>query len=139
MVQTKQLELFSDTPDTRPAVQPVPPAFRPVTTVPIACPPSLPAGARWREVQAPEQTIGFVLQRSRRKSIGLTINDDGLQVRAPSWITLAQIDSAVVEKSAWVLEKLRLSQARQQQLATADAQWHHGGRIPYLEIGRAHV
>ncbi|AEC18587.1 hypothetical protein PT7_0047 [Pusillimonas sp. T7-7] len=132
MGQTKQLELFSDTPDTLPVVQPVPPAFRPVTTVPIACPPSLPAGARWREVQAPEQTIGFVLQRSRRKSIGLTINDDGLQVRAPNWITLAQIDSAVVEKSAWVLEKLRLSQARQQQLATADAQWHHGGRIPYL-------
>src|SRR5690606_2535601 len=133
MGQTKQLELFSDAPDTPPAVRPVPPASRPASpTVPISCPPSLPAGARWREVKAPEQTIGFRLQRSRRKSIGLTINEDGLQVRAPNWITLAQVDAAVIEKSGWVLEKLRLSQARQEQLATADAQWHHGGRIPYL-------
>lgn len=132
MGQTKQLELFSDTSDTQPAAQPAPRVFRPVTPVSIACPPSLPTGARWREVQAPEQALGFVLQRSRRKSIGLTINDDGLQVRAPNWVTLSQIDAAVIEKSAWVLEKLRLSQARQQQLATANAQWHHGGRIPYL-------
>src|SRR3546814_14357927 len=113
MVQTKQLELFSDTPDTRPAVQPAPPAFRPVTTVPIACPPSLPAGARWREVQAPAQPIGFVLQRSRRKSIGLTINDDGLQVTAPNWVTLGQIDAAVVEKASWIIDKLRALRARQ--------------------------
>ncbi len=100
--------------------------------VPMACPPSLPAGARWREVRAPEQAIGFILRRSRRKSIGLTINDDGLQITAPNWVTLGQIDAAVIEKSAWVLGKLRLSQARQQQLATADTLWQHGGRIPYL-------
>ncbi|MCC2597410.1 M48 family metallopeptidase [Pusillimonas sp. MFBS29] len=128
----KQLELFfSDPPETQP-VPPPAPAARPLSIVPISCPPSLPAGCRWREVQAPEQKIGYVLQRSRRKSIGLTINDDGLQVRAPNWITLSQIDAAVIEKSAWVLEKLRLSQARQQQLETAEAQWHHGGRIPYM-------
>src|SRR5690606_6682632 len=122
MGRTEQLELFSsEIADTQPAAPPTP-APRPATTmVPITCPPSLPDGARWRQVQAPEQSIGFVLQRSRRKSIGLTINDDGLQVRAPNWVTLAQIDAAVIEKSAWVLDKLRLSQARQQQLATGDA------------------
>ncbi|NYT60120.1 M48 family metallopeptidase [Alcaligenaceae bacterium] len=129
---TKQLELFLfDAAREQPAPTPAP-AARPIPAVAISCPPSLPAGARWREVQAPEQKIGYVLQRSRRKSIGLTINDDGLQVRAPSWITLSQIDAAVIEKSAWVLEKLRMSQARQQQLETAEAQWHHGGRIPYM-------
>ncbi|MDS1142557.1 SprT family zinc-dependent metalloprotease [Pusillimonas sp. SM2304] len=134
MGHIKQLELFSDTPAAQPAPVPVP-APRPSpseSAIPTACPPSLPPGARWREVRAPEQPIGFVLQRSRRKSIGLTINDDGLQVTAPNWVTLGQIDAAVIEKSAWVLGKLRLRQARQQQLATADTLWQHGGQIPYL-------
>ena len=135
MGPTKQLDLFDDAPaipDRRPAHPSPAPPVRKSNAVPISRPPALPSGARWREVQAPEQIIGFVLQRSRRKSIGLTINDDGLHVRAPNWVTLSQIDEAIIEKSAWILEKLRLSQARQQQLATADAQWHHGGHIPYL-------
>ena len=136
MGPTKQLELFSGTPavQAEAEAEPVPatPSSRQESAIPTSCPPSLPPGARWREVQAPEQTIGFVLQRSRRKSIGLTVNDDGLQVTAPNWVTLGQIDEAVFEKSGWVLGKLRVRQARQQQLATADTLWQHGGHIPYL-------
>lgn len=95
-------------------------------------PPSLPHGARWREVQTPKQTIGFVLRRSRRKSIGLAVNDDGLLVTAPTWATLGQIDSAVREKTRWILEKLHQLHERRQHLAMADTQWNDGTRIPYL-------
>ena len=98
----------------------------------IACPPSLPRDARWREVKTPEQPIGFVLQRSRRKSIGLTINDDGLRVVAPTWVTLTQIDAAVVEKASWILSKLRKRQVRQEQLAQAQVLWQTNGVVPYL-------
>lgn len=134
MDPNRQLELFSDAPAALPPAVPAPappPANEPavVATLP---PPSLPRNARWREVATPGQTIGFVLQRSRRKSIGLTVNDDGLQVTAPNWVTLGQIDAAVVEKANWILTKLRALRARQRHLATADTLWQQGGSIPYL-------
>ncbi|RTZ44725.1 M48 family peptidase [Candidimonas sp. SYP-B2681] len=128
---TKQLDLFSG---PAPSTATLPPAPPPKVDhgVATSCPAALPANARWREVQAPQQTIGYVLQRSRRKSIGLTINDDGLQVTAPNWVTLSQIDAAVIDKAHWILGKLRIRQARQQHLATADTLWQNGGSIPYL-------
>ncbi|MGP1613790.1 MAG: M48 family metallopeptidase, partial [Pollutimonas bauzanensis] len=112
----EQLPLFPDTPASTSALQPAPQP-RAEHAVATACPPALPHNARWREVRAAQQTIGYVLQRSRRKSIGLTINDDGLQVTAPNWVTLGQIDATVVEKAPWILGKLRIRQARQQHAA----------------------
>jgi predicted metal-dependent hydrolase len=97
-------------------------------------PAALPMNARWREVATPQQTIGFVLRRSRRKSIGLTVDDEGLQVTAPNWVTLAQIDSAVKEKAGWILGKLRARQARQAQQAMADMQWRPGGTLAYMGV-----
>jgi len=95
-------------------------------------PAQLVAGSRWREIDTPLQTIGFVLRRSRRKSIGLSVNEDGILITAPKWVTLAQVDNAVREKAHWLLDKLRRCQLRQQQLAQAQSQWADGGRIPYL-------
>ncbi|MYN13210.1 DUF45 domain-containing protein [Pusillimonas sp. TS35] len=117
------------------ATPPVKTPSRPTTpglAVPTPQPASLPMNARWREVATPEQTIGFVLRRSRRKSIGLTVDDSGLQVIAPNWVTLAQVDAAVIEKSRWIIGKLRIRHQRKAQLATADTQWLHGGTLPYL-------
>ncbi|CAB3694634.1 hypothetical protein LMG26685_04978 [Achromobacter mucicolens] len=100
--------------------------------VPTPCPDPLPPGARWREVPTDQQTIGFVLLRSRRRSIGFVITDDGLRVTAPNWVTLTQIDDAVREKSRWILTKLREWHARKQQLAMAHTRWQAGGELPYL-------
>lgn len=135
MGRTEQLDLFpdADAPADRQMPKPAAPLLRPAAPItPTLRPPALPANARWREVQAPQQTIGYVLQRSRRKSIGLVINDDGLQVTAPVWVTLGQIDAAVVEKAGWILRKLQVLQERQAHLATADTLWQHGGSVPYL-------
>lgn len=146
MSVVNQLDLFTDHPSSsslpsepsldasvRPATNlnaPLRAAPQPMTPTPR--PPTLPDGARWREVVTPAQSIGYVLRRSRRKSIGLVINDDGLQVTAPGWVPLGQVDAAVIEKHKWIVNKLRVRQARQQQLATADTQWQHGGQVPYL-------
>ncbi|WYX23970.1 SprT family zinc-dependent metalloprotease [Achromobacter xylosoxidans] len=96
------------------------------------CPDPLPPGARWREVDTDPQPIGFVLLRSRRRSIGFVITDDGLRVTAPNWVTLAQIDDAVREKSRWIVAKLREWHTRKQQLAMAHTRWQAGGELPYL-------
>ena len=133
-LEDKQLDLF-DLPG-RITEAPRSPASRSpgplLAPVHICPPPSLPSAARWREVEAPTQTIGFILKRSRRRSIGLVVNDDGLQVTAPNWVTLAQIDAAVLDKARWILEKLRQYDARRQHLAMADTYWKDGASIPYF-------
>ncbi len=140
MGRVEQLDLFGGgdcDAATQPIVQadPVIPANanhpQPLTITP---PPALPSGACWREVRTPQQTIGFVVIRSRRKSIGLVVNDDGLQIRAPSWVTWSQIDAAVTERASWILDKLRTRQQRQAQLATATTQWETGGIMPYMGV-----
>ncbi len=103
-----------------------------LSLIPTPCPDSLPAGARWREVATQQQSIGFVLLRSRRRSIGFVINDDGLRITAPNWVTLTQIDEAVREKARWILSKLRDWYTRRQQLAMSHTRWQHGGEFPYL-------
>jgi hypothetical protein len=141
MANADQLALFQSLPE--PSDDPPEPAvarLAPTVHVPkegtpavsIVRPATLPPEHRWREVQTASQTIGFVLRRSRRRSIGLTVNDDGLQVTAPAWVPLNQIDSVVCEKHAWILRKLHQRQERQRQMATADTQWQHGGQLPYL-------
>jgi len=138
MNQPDQLELPFDpsapfapqAPWPGPVAAPEPP--RRATLIPTPCPPSLPAGARWREVRTDAQPIGFVLQRSKRKTIGLVVNDDGLQITAPKWVTLRQIDDTIHERASWILKKLAQRQARQEHLTMADTQWQDGGHFPYL-------
>jgi len=111
-----------------------PPGPAPATpaTIPTPPPATLPPGARWRQVVTAQQAIGFVLKRSRRRSIGFAINDDGLRVTAPTWVSLAHIDAAVCEKSAWILAKLRDRYRRRQSVAAAQTHWRAGGELTYL-------
>jgi predicted metal-dependent hydrolase len=135
MSQNGQLELlFSPPPLSPPAAPDVERGTAGGTPALIVtpCPANLPPGARWREVNTEQQPIGFVLLRSRRRSIGFVITDDGLRVTAPNWVTLTQIDEAVREKSRWILSKLRDWQARRQRLAMAQTRWQAGGELPYL-------
>ncbi|MBV7481467.1 M48 family metallopeptidase [Bordetella sp. BOR01] len=111
---------------------PASPAPVPATTVATPRPEPLPPGARWREVATEQQSIGFVLLRSRRRSIGFVVADDGLRVTAPNWVTLTQIDEAVHEKARWILAKLRDWQTRKEQLAMSRTRWQAGGELPYL-------
>jgi len=95
-------------------------------------PPDLPPDARWRSVATPHGRIDFVLRRSRRKSIGLAIDEHGLTITAPHWTTLGQIDTAVTARARWVLQKLAQQRQRRNML-TADANlWQHQSRVAYL-------
>ncbi|UCE31615.1 MAG: M48 family metallopeptidase [Burkholderiales bacterium] len=78
------------------------------------------------------QWLEYRLQRSRRRSIGLVVDDAGLTVTAPRWVALAEIESAVREKYRWVRRKLaewREHAARRERLAVRGAD---GQRLPYL-------
>lgn len=101
--------------------------------------PALPGP--WQHPQAThsivlgQQALTYRLQRSRRRSIGLRIGPEGLDVRAPSWSPLAEIESALQHKSAWVIAKLQEAHERQQQAENQRLDWREGGVLPYLGGG----
>ena len=60
--------------------------------------------------------IRYTLRRARRRSIGFTIDERGLTVAAPRWVSVAEIEAAIAEKQSWIRRKLaeyRDWQARQ--------------------------
>lgn len=85
-----------------------------------------------REVRLGGAVIGYALQRARRSSIGFSVGPDGLSVRAPRWVTLAAVDSALQEKADWILRKLGEARERQRRCADARIVWADGALLPYL-------
>lgn len=118
-------------PDT-PFIQ-SPPLVASVPVLPIApiAPTALPVRNR-RRVQLTDQVLDYTLLRSKRRSIGLVIDDDGLRVTAPRWVTLAQIEEAIQEKQRWILSKLVERRERSARRLQPQLQWCDGATLPYL-------
>ncbi len=86
-----------------------------------------------RQVLVDQQhVLIYNLKRGKRKSIGFLINDDGLTVSAPRWVTLNEIDQSVIEKSAWIERKLAEWRTHQQRRMAAKIIWRHGHSIQLL-------
>jgi predicted metal-dependent hydrolase len=135
-VPSQQLALF-DAPATSVAYdeQPgVPTAIAPVAPVDTSA--RGPAVFRHpqadREIRLHEHVIGYSLRRARRRSIGFIVGGEGLSVNAPRWVGLSDIESALREKSAWILRKLQEQQDRARRLQAAKVEWRDGASIPFL-------
>ena len=111
-----------------------------VDEAPLPLPQAL-APARFSHPQANRHIVlgaarvDYLFRRGRRRTIGLAIGPDGLQVSAPRWTTVAEGEAALHEKSRWVLAKLSASRQRQAEQAAARIDWRDGAALPYL--GRA--
>ena len=77
-------------------------------------------------------TVSYRFERSRRKSIGLTVGPEGLVVRAPGWVPMREVDAAVQEKAAWILAKLQQMRERARLPLPPEPQWVDGADLPYL-------
>jgi len=55
-----------------------------------------------------------------------------LVVRAPKWVSLKEVDAALLEKSSWVLRKLSESQEQYHQREHTRVAWHDGAQFAYL-------
>jgi predicted metal-dependent hydrolase len=89
-----------------------------------------PAANRHAQLQG--VTVSFRFERSRRKSIGFMVGADGLVVRAPSWVTLREVDASVQEKGAWIVAKLQQFKEQQTEQFQQAIEWRHGAEVPYL-------
>mgnify|MGYP000104761449 FL=1 len=65
-----------------------------------------------RQIVIGGESISYRLRRSQRRTIGLTIDRDGLRVAAPSRATLTDIDTLIRQHADWVLTKLAAWRAR---------------------------
>ncbi|MGA0795677.1 MAG: M48 family metallopeptidase [Quisquiliibacterium sp.] len=76
--------------------------------------------------------VEYTLRRSKRKTIGLLIDDRGLVISAPKWVPQAEIDSTLQQRADWIARKLidwREHAARREQLAI---RWEPGASLPFL-------
>jgi len=97
---------------------------------PASPPRTTRAGARVARLEG--QFVEYTLRRSRRRTIGLVVDDRGLTVTVPRWVSQAEIDAALDERARWVLRKLaewREHAARRERIAV---RWEDGASLPFL-------
>jgi len=124
-------ELFSNpTPVAEPSTKPVPPSARPGS--PNTDAGEHPSGVRKRQILIQDQVLEYELRRSKRRSIGFLIGDDGLRMTAPRWVTIADIERAILEKQTWIIHKLAEKRERVAQRTQTSMRWEDGARLPYL-------
>lgn len=92
----------------------------------------------WAHPQANRQarllghTVAYHLARTRRRSIGFVVGPEGLTVRAPAWVPLREVDTAVQEKARWIVGKLQLMRQRAAQEPATPVAWCHGTEVRHL-------
>lgn len=110
-----------------------PPPAPPPRVVPTPAEPPAVRGARGQRVaRLGVHEVVYELRRSRRRTIGFYVDDGGLRVTAPRWVSLAEIDTAIGEKSRWILRKLvewREHARRRERLAV---RWEDGATVTFL-------
>ncbi|MGV3742064.1 MAG: M48 family metallopeptidase [Burkholderiaceae bacterium] len=115
----------SPAPQQAPSVQPVLPVVEPAT-------PSIRLADGKRRIQLQEHTLEYSLRRSKRRSIGFLISDEGLRISAPKWVTLGEIENAIREKQRWIFNKLNEQRERSARQLKPQMQWRDGATLPYL-------
>lgn len=118
----------SPAPKQGPGNPPSPPAPAPNATVTAVV-----ANGK-RRVHLKEHVLDYTLLRSKRRSIGFLIDDDGLRVTAPKWVNLGEIENAIREKQRWIFAKLNERRERSSRRLQPQMQWRDGATLPYLGI-----
>jgi predicted metal-dependent hydrolase len=121
-----------------PAPAPAPPAPAAAPPEPAASIASVLAPATFAHPRANRQArldghlVGYEFRRVRRKTIGFSVAADGLVVSAPRWVPVGEVESALQEKSRWVLKKLQEQDERARRLAEQRIVWRDGTALPFL-------
>jgi predicted metal-dependent hydrolase len=122
LADPSQLSLWSDEP----------PAARGTAPAPAAAGVNLRHPRANREARLNGHVIGYEFRRVRRKTIGFSIAHEGLVVSAPRWVPVGEVESALQEKSRWILKKLQEQDERARRLAEQRIVWRDGTSLPFL-------
>lgn len=81
-----------------------------------------------RLIHLGEQEVPYLLKRSRRRSVGLHVDAQGLTVQAPIRASQKWLDTLLREKAGWVIAKL----VQMRESALPKLVWQDGARLPFL-------
>ena len=82
-----------------------------------------------QRLQLPDgQTIPYQLDLRLRKTIGLKITANGLVVHAPKRISATQLQQVLLQKAAWIQQKLALRETNQ----VSPMQWQDGEPLLFM-------
>ena len=123
----QQLTLAFDAPAAPAPTRPASPSS--VATPTTAEP---PPGMRLHRMPLAGQVFEFRLRRGKRRTIGFQIDDAGLTVSAPRWVSVREIEAAVIEKERWIRTKLGAWRELAARRRLPEVQWMEGGTLPYL-------
>jgi hypothetical protein len=90
---------------------------------------SLEAPGKVRRILLAGESVEYRLIRARRQSIGMQIDQRGLVVRSPRWVSVRDIEVALRERARWVVATLA-----EWRVGNADAlpsEWHSGAPLLY--------
>jgi len=82
-----------------------------------------------RRIALAGATVDYRLVRVRRRSIGMAVDLDGLTVRAPRWVSIREIEDALIERGAWILRTLAEWRSRRRDVLPSE--WRTGAPILY--------
>ena len=85
-----------------------------------------------RTVALQGQTVPWLLKRTRRKTVGMSIGQGMIQVNAPKWVPVSDIEYILKEKSNWLLARLAEWYQSDQHRLLPEQQWAHGATLQYL-------
>ena len=85
-----------------------------------------------REILLDGRLVAYEFKRGRRRTIGMQVGVQGLEVRAPRWVGQAEVDQALREKAAWILRKLHEARELGERQRLNRIEWCDGASIPYL-------
>jgi predicted metal-dependent hydrolase len=126
-----QLDFFTSDFSAQPPIDHPAPKLSPTAGVQLPLVPTVvPAGKRRLIVN--EIALDYVLVRAKRRTIGFLIDDDGLHIRAPKWVPVAEIESAIREKQRWIFAKLNERRERSARRLQPQMHWRDGGTLPFL-------
>lgn len=76
--------------------------------------------------------VEYEFRRSKRKSIGFLVNENGLRVTAPARATLKAVEQALMEKSQWITAKIRYFFEQTEKRKTQPLPLGEGTSLPFL-------
>jgi predicted metal-dependent hydrolase len=97
--------------------------------------PAWPAHPQANQVVALDgSAVPYLLQRSKRRSIGFAVGAQGLAVTAPQWMGMREIEQALQSKAGWLVRKLGEAGRRQAARQEARIDWRDGGSLDFLGL-----
>lgn len=85
-----------------------------------------------REIIFEKARVAYEFRRGKRRTIGFTVNAEGLVVSAPRWTPLAEVDVTLREKERWIISKLGEARERHERMESARIDWREGVSLPFL-------